>query len=174
MAAALLSKGFHVFQSHVCHVPSVVAGTPCAIENNSNTQLTHMFPSDCRRFKVINSDVSHVRAEAVRCAGLLCMLGDSFQADASGCAQRIALLRTALLTDPRPRVCEAAARALCDLAVLRYAHRVFQHQLNSWCFSWGRERVGNRVLFAVASSGSHTPYVHSTGYLSESVSLSEW
>ncbi|EIE21059.1 hypothetical protein COCSUDRAFT_43416 [Coccomyxa subellipsoidea C-169] len=62
---------------------------------------------------------SAVRAEAVRCAGLLCMLGDSFQADASGFAQRIALLRTALLTDLRPRVCEAAARALCDLAVLR-------------------------------------------------------
>lgn len=59
------------------------------------------------------------RAEAVRCAGLLCMLGDSFQADASGCSQRIALLRTALLTDACASVCEAAARALCDLAVLR-------------------------------------------------------
>ena len=59
------------------------------------------------------------RAEAVRCAGLLCMLGDSFQADAAGCSQRIALLRTALLTDARAPVCEAAARALCDLAVLR-------------------------------------------------------
>lgn len=59
------------------------------------------------------------RAEAVRCAGLLCMLGDSFQADAAGCSQRIALLRTALLTDARAPVCVAAARALCDLAVLR-------------------------------------------------------
>ncbi|BDA45173.1 probable condensin complex subunit 3 at N-terminal half [Coccomyxa sp. Obi] len=61
-----------------------------------------------------------VRAEAVRCTGLLCMLADGCDAAAAAdCAQRIALLRTAFLADPGAAVREAAAKALCDLAVLR-------------------------------------------------------
>ncbi|CAL8469060.1 g8601 [Coccomyxa elongata] len=61
-----------------------------------------------------------VRAEAVRCTGLLCMLGDGCEATAAAdCAQRIALLRTAFLADPGAAVRAAAAKALCDLAVLR-------------------------------------------------------
>lgn len=61
------------------------------------------------------------RAEAVRCTGLLCMLADGCDAAAAAdCAQRIALLRTAFLADPGAAVREAAAKALCDLAVLRW------------------------------------------------------
>ena len=49
------------------------------------------------------------------------MLADGCDAAAAAdCAQRIALLRTAFLSDPGTAVREAAAKALCDLAVLRW------------------------------------------------------
>lgn len=66
------------------------------------------------------------RAEAVRCLGLYCLLPestallpdqDSPMAAAMGAAQRVALLRTALACDPAEGVREAAAMALCDLAL---------------------------------------------------------
>lgn len=64
----------------------------------------------------------------MRCTGLLCMLGDGCEAAAAAdCAQRIALLRTAFLADPGAAVREAAAKALCDLAVLRWVALKFTH-----------------------------------------------
>ena len=69
------------------------------------------------------------RAEAVRCLGLYSMLPEAAQASTLGdspmeavaVSQRVAMLRTALVFDPEPAVQEAAAKALCDLALLRHA-----------------------------------------------------
>ena len=59
------------------------------------------------------------RREAARCLGLLSMLPGDNEADAVASSQRLALLRTALAFDSAPAVREAAAEALCDLALLR-------------------------------------------------------
>ena len=80
--------------------------------------------------------VSHpgCRAEAVRCLGLYSMLPDTQSAtsaespmEAVAASQRVAMLRTAFVFDPALAVQEAAAKALCDLALLRHAHMCY-HQ----------------------------------------------
>ena len=67
------------------------------------------------------------RAEAVRCLGLYSMLPDSpgeSPVEAVAASRRVSLLRTALVFDPAPAVQEAAAQALCDLALLRCAREL--------------------------------------------------
>lgn len=59
------------------------------------------------------------RREAIRCLGLFSMLLGNDDADAVASSQRLALLRTALALDSAPAVREAAAEAVCDLALLR-------------------------------------------------------
>lgn len=59
------------------------------------------------------------RVEAVRCLGLFSMLPGAMDADAIASSQRLALLRTALAFDSADSVKEMAARALCDLALVR-------------------------------------------------------
>jgi HEAT repeat protein len=76
-----------------------------------------------------NAAAAASRAEAVRCLGLYCLLPDAASPDqdapssmgAVGASQRVALLRAALVADPDSAVREAAAMALCDLALLRRA-----------------------------------------------------
>ena len=72
------------------------------------------------------------RVEAVRCLGLFSMLPGAMDVNAVASSQRLALLRTALAFDSAAPVKEMAARALCDLALVRcilYGAIVIEHPI---------------------------------------------